>query len=72
MFVVGAIDVYSLRSSFSRGTDGDGILSVSAPGTDVTVAKAYTAGYVFKEGTSQGKYIPSPTLSSGYIRKLIN
>lgn len=61
MFVVGAIDVYSLRSAFSRGTDGDGILSVSAPGTDVTVAKAYD-GYVFSYGTSLCKPLPYPTL----------
>ena len=55
MFIVGAVDVYSLRASLSRGTDGDGILTVSAPGQDLTIAKAYTAGYDFAEGTSYGK-----------------
>lgn len=74
MFVVGATDVYSQRAYFSRGTAGDGILSISAPGQDVTAAVAYTAGYLFKEGTSLGKlllYLETVIWLHSYAHKFI-
>ena len=63
MFVVGAVDRYSKRATFSggkgsQGTDGDGILTVSAPGKDVKIAVANTNGYGVGEGTSYGKKTP--------------
>ena len=58
MFVVGAVNVNSLRPSFARGRDGDGILTVSAPGQYVSVARPYTNSYALQEGTSFGEPPP--------------
>ena len=71
MFVVGAVDTFSIRTYFSQGTDGDGILTVSAPGKDVKLAEAYTADYTWDEGTSFGEHLSHLSWNSKELGGLI-
>ncbi|KAI9756102.1 MAG: hypothetical protein M4579_003989 [Chaenotheca gracillima] len=52
LITVGAVDNAGNRAAFSQGFDGDGILTVSAPGVGITCADDSTTGTQVNQGTS--------------------